>query len=87
MHQVQNDHIIKIYYMNVTESETLYQLDLPGCKDNKNECHLGQFLHLIQDLVPNNWRRECKLIEEEIYGTKGTTPEPIHGDHPEKDEF
>lgn len=66
------DHMIRILYLNETELESPHSLLLPGC-DYQETCHLGQFLHSIEDLIPENWRRECGLsiVDENDPNDKG----------------
>lgn len=77
--------------MNNTDTQEYHLLNLPGCNDHNNECHLGQFLHSIEDLIPTNWKRECRFKDESSEpsgsGKVTSTPEPIHGDKAQRDEF
>lgn len=60
----ETDHIIKMFYLNDTASEKPFQLPLPGCDINE-PCHLGKFFYATEDLIPEDWKRECHLNAEE----------------------
>ncbi len=53
-----------MYYLNETESETSHLLHLPNCVNHNNECNLKQFLFIIKELIPINWKHECRNDED-----------------------
>ncbi|RWS28315.1 lysosomal acid phosphatase-like protein 3 [Leptotrombidium deliense] len=67
------EHIIKSFYINETQTEIVHPLKISGCSDGEN-CKLGEFLHATEELIPENWKRECGLSSEEnSIGSSGTT--------------
>lgn len=90
LHQInQTDHLLKLFYLNDTYSEKPIPLAVPGCAGELSSvsgCHLGKFFHAIEDIIPDNWRRECQLDVEPAFGSgtssdiSGTTPRPVHLD-------
>lgn len=74
LYEINKDHIIKIYYLNDTESQKAILLTLPNCVNNKNECHLGQFLHSIEELLPIDWNHECRNDEGLLNSQKVVMP-------------
>lgn len=88
-----SEHVLKLFYLNDTYSERPLRWPVPGCEpfepyyptsdDPRPGCHVGQFFHAIEDLLPDNWRRECRLDQEATAtwmgkGTRrNTTPAPL----------
>jgi hypothetical protein len=60
-----------MYYLNETQSENPYLLHLPNCINHNNECHLDQFLHSIEELIPTNWKHECHNDEYSLNSWTG----------------
>jgi hypothetical protein len=60
-----------MYYLNVTQSENPYLLHLPNCVNHNNECHLEQFLHLFEELIPIDWKDECRNDEDSLNSGTG----------------
>ncbi|RWS03100.1 lysosomal acid phosphatase-like protein 3, partial [Dinothrombium tinctorium] len=51
---------MKMFYLNVTESEKPFQLRSPYCNDD-DWCDFETFLKNTDHLIPKNWVRECDL--------------------------
>jgi len=98
LHQTNaSEHRLKMFYLNDTFSENMMPWPLPGCENDAsaliNGCHVGAFFHAIEPMIPDNWRRECRLDAEaaSIFGsginynltTPATTPMPINADNVE----
>ncbi|RWS05022.1 lysosomal acid phosphatase-like protein, partial [Dinothrombium tinctorium] len=85
----ESDHIIKAFYLNETQSENPWPLLLPTCSSMKY-CKLGVFLHNTEELVPENWRKECGLPTEDQTPSSGLSecppPLSLHGEDIKKTE-
>ncbi|RWS30137.1 lysosomal acid phosphatase-like protein 3 [Leptotrombidium deliense] len=70
-----NVHVIKSFYLNVTESENPIPLQLPAC-NREDSCSFKMFAENIQELIPNNWRKECgfELKNQTIHRNGDRTP-------------
>nr|CAD7462685.1 unnamed protein product [Timema tahoe] len=53
----QQKYYVKVFYRNSTEHDP-YLLTLPKCSPS---CPLDTFIQLTQDLIPQDWQRECEL--------------------------
>jgi hypothetical protein len=60
-----------MYYLNETESENPHLLHLPNCVNQNDECHLQQFLHSIEELIPIDWKHECHNDENSLNSGTG----------------
>ncbi|KAB7507768.1 hypothetical protein Anas_01623 [Armadillidium nasatum] len=50
-----------IYYQNdTTLVNQPHELNIPGCSF---ECPLSDWINLIQDVIPQDWEKECKSID------------------------
>ena len=60
-----NEPYIKLFYLNVTESETPFELELNDCPQTwtngatKSVCTTSNFHAMVNDLIPGNWEEEC----------------------------
>lgn len=58
-----NEPFIKMFYLNETEKEKPYPLELNDCiriGSNQDHCTISNFYETIKDLLPNNWDVECQ---------------------------
>lgn len=55
LYKAENDFEVVIYYK---KNEQVIELKIPGCKSH---CPLDKFKELIKNVVPENWKEECKL--------------------------
>ena len=69
IHQNQTqDPFIKLLYLNVTQSESPFELELKDCPQTwtngakKAVCTLTSFRQMVNDLIPGNWEEECENI-------------------------
>ncbi|KAL6256375.1 hypothetical protein P5V15_012490 [Pogonomyrmex californicus] len=53
------DHEVKTLYLNNTETENAHILEIPNCG---NPCLLHNLKTTWQDVIPDNWDEECKII-------------------------
>ncbi|KAH7646619.1 lysosomal acid phosphatase-like protein [Dermatophagoides farinae] len=72
IHQNHTDEsFIRMYYLNVTEMENPYRLELKDCYyyikqrqlihgSNPDQCTITNFYETIKDLLPNDWNVECE---------------------------
>lgn len=54
---------IKTLYLNVTESESPYELELHNCgpaSNGRQTCAVTNFHQMVSDLIPDNWEEECE---------------------------
>jgi len=55
---------LKTFYLNVTESESPYELELKDCgpasNAQKTRCTVSNFQKMVSDLIPDNWEEECE---------------------------
>lgn len=56
---------LRTFYLNVTESESPFELELKDCPQTwtsgakKAVCTLTSFRQMVSDLIPGNWEEEC----------------------------
>ncbi|KAB7501353.1 Testicular acid phosphatase-like protein [Armadillidium nasatum] len=61
LHQIGKDYFVKIYYQNDTNLvNSPHELTIPGCSF---ECPLQDWTELLNDVIPNDWEKECHDIE------------------------
>ncbi|KAL7631270.1 UNVERIFIED_CONTAM: hypothetical protein RMT77_018428 [Armadillidium vulgare] len=61
LHQIGKDYFVKIYYQNDTNLvNPPHELTIPGCSF---ECPLQDWTELLNDVIPNDWEKECHNIE------------------------
>ncbi|KPM10367.1 lysosomal acid phosphatase-like protein 3 [Sarcoptes scabiei] len=79
LHQELEDRspFLKLFYLNVTESERPFELSLNDCKrfdaaesvqpvqaqNQSNHCTLERFHRSIKDLIPKDWQVECENFD------------------------
>jgi lysosomal acid phosphatase len=55
-----NDYFLRLFYRNDTESDDVYELDIPECSQ---PCSFGQISRKLKaTLIPESWEAECHLI-------------------------
>lgn len=59
-----NEPYIRGFYLNVTESESPYELRLgDGVRQSinvaRNICTITDFYKIVDDLIPDDWETEC----------------------------
>ncbi|XP_075679224.1 prostatic acid phosphatase-like [Dermatophagoides pteronyssinus] len=62
-HNHTNEPFIKMFYLNETEKEKPYPLELNDCiriGSNQDHCTISNFYETIKDLLPDNWDVECQ---------------------------
>ncbi|OTF69161.1 lysosomal acid phosphatase-like protein [Euroglyphus maynei] len=60
---INNEPFIRMYYLNVTEMEKPYPLELNNCKrigSDHDHCTISNFYESIKDLIPDDWDAECE---------------------------
>ncbi|RXG58078.1 Prostatic acid phosphatase [Armadillidium vulgare] len=67
LHQIGKDYFVKIYYQNDTNLvNPPHELTIPGCSF---ECPLQDWTELLNDVIPNDWEKECHNIEPLQFST------------------
>uniref|UniRef100_A0AC35TFM2 Lysosomal acid phosphatase n=1 Tax=Rhabditophanes sp. KR3021 TaxID=114890 RepID=A0AC35TFM2_9BILA len=60
LHRSQDDHIIKIFYKNVTDGENVYEYDIERCP---SPCSLTSFMASTEIYIPKAWKVDCGIVK------------------------
>ncbi|KAI6215208.1 hypothetical protein M3Y94_00358200 [Aphelenchoides besseyi] len=60
LHNTTDGYIVQVFYKNDTNSNDIYELELPQCS---SPCTVDELIHVSLDVLPTNWSEECGLYQ------------------------